>query len=47
MKRKKPVKIFLTSQVSLIQKEHEMTIPIKTIILNEHEMSSPNFTEEF
>ena len=30
MKRKWPTKFFLKSQVSQIQKEHKMTIPIKT-----------------
>ena len=36
MKRKGPTKVFLKSQVSQIQKEHKMSIPIKTISLNEY-----------
>ena len=42
MKRKGSIKFFLKSQNSQIQKEHKMTIPIKTITLNEHKMSNPN-----
>ena len=44
MKRKGPTKFFLKSSVSQIQKEHKMSIPIKTISLNEHKM---NITGEF
>ena len=47
MKRKRPTKIFLKSQVSQIQKEHKMSIPIETVSLNEHKMSNPNITGEF
>ena len=47
MKRKGPTNFFLKIQVLQIQKEHKMTIPIKTISLNEHEMSNPNITGEF
>ena len=47
MKRKRPTKFSLKSQVSQIQKEHKMSIPIKTISLNEHEMSNLNNTGEF
>ena len=47
MKRKGPAKLFLKSQVSQIQKEHKMSIAIKTISLNEHKMSNPNVTREF
>ena len=47
MKRKGPTKFFLKSQVSQIQKEHKMSIPIKTISLNEHKMSNLNITGEF
>ena len=36
MKRKGPTTFFLKSQVSQVQKEHKMSIPIKTINLNEH-----------
>ena len=38
MKRKRPTTFFLKSQVSQIQKEHKMSIPIKTISLKEHKM---------
>ena len=47
MKRKRPTKFFLKSQVSQIQKEHKMSIPIKTISSNEHKMSNLNITGEF
>ena len=47
MKRKGPTKFFLKSQVSQIQKEHKMSIPIKTISLNEPKMSNLNITGEF
>ena len=47
MKRKGPTKIFLKSQVSQIQKEHKMSIPIKTVSLNEHKMSNLSITGEF
>ena len=36
MKREGPTNIFLKSQISQIQKEHKMSIPIETIIVNEH-----------
>ena len=32
---------------SQIKKEHKMSIPIKTISLNEHKMSNLNITGEF
>ena len=47
IKRKKPSKFFLKCQVSQIQKEHKVTIPIKNINLNENKMSNSNFTGEF
>ena len=47
MKRKERIKFFLKSQVSQIQKERKMTIPIKTITLNEYKMSNPKITGEF
>ena len=47
MKRKGPTKFFLKSQVSEIQKEHKMSIPIKTINLNEHKMLNSDITGEF
>ena len=47
MKRKRPTKFFLKTQVSQIQKEHRMSIRIKTISLNEQKMSNPNITREF
>ena len=47
MKRKGPTKFFLKSQVSQIQKEHKMSIRIKTISSNAHTMSNLNLTGEF
>ena len=47
MKRKGPTKFFLKSQVSKIQKEHNISITIKTISSNEQKISKPNFTMEF
>ena len=37
---------FSKSQFSQIQKEHKITIPIKTISLIEHKISNPNITGE-
>ena len=47
MKRKGPTKFFLKSRVSQIQKEHKMSIPIKTIGSNEYKMLNLNITGEF
>ena len=47
MKRKGLTKFFLKSQVSQIQKEHKISIPIKTISLNEHKISNLNITGDF
>ena len=44
MKKKGPTKTFLKSQVSQIQKEHKMSIPIKSISSNEQKMSNLNNT---
>ena len=35
------------SSFTITEKEHKMTILIKTITLNEHKMSNPNITGEF
>ena len=47
MKKKRPTKFFHKIQVSQIKIVHKMSIPIKTISLNEHKLSNINNTGEF